>query len=300
MLYSICNCIRGPSSISRVPSSQKRQLRKFALIVALASALEAGLGTGTYTAYAQQAPDPRVADLVQAGELRVGLGLGVLMSAIKDPITGELRGVALEVGRALAARMGLKFVVVEYPRPGAVFEGIRINAWDVAFLVMDPARAEQVYFSQPYLQTDFTYLVPAGSVIRKVADADQPGVRIAVPRGDGSDLYLTRTLKRAELVRTDTHAAALELLRTGGADAKASPRSVLLENSPELPGSRVLDDGFAVIFLAALVPKGRAERLAYVNEFIEEAKASGLIKRVIESVGLQGVQVAPAGKPGPK
>jgi polar amino acid transport system substrate-binding protein len=257
-------------------------------------------GIGAQTTVAQQTQDPRVADLVQAGVLRVGLGLGILMSAIKDPATGKVRGAALEMALALATRMGVKLEIVEYPRPGAVIDGLRTNAWDVSCLVMDPERAQQVEFSHPYLQSDFTYMVPAGSKITSVTDVDQSGIRIAVPRGDGSELYLTRTLRHAELIRTDTHAAALELLRTGGADARAAPRSVLMPDSSKLAGSRVLDDGFAVIYFAALVPKGHAARLSYINEFIDDAKASGLITRVISSVGLQGVRVAPAEKSGPR
>jgi len=269
-------------------------MRKFGPVVALALTLGFGIGVETQTAQAQT-QDPRVADLVRAGELRVGLGLGVLMQAVKDPTTGELHGAALEIARALAARIGVKLVTVEYPRPGAVLDGLRTNAWDVSFLVIDPARKEQVDFSHVFLQSDITYLVAAGSSIRTVADVDQNGVRIATPRGDGSDLYLTRALKQAELVRTDSHAAAIELLRTGGADAKASPRFVLMTELPLVPGSRVLNEGFADISYAAIVPKGQAMRLDYVNEFVDEAKASGLVKQIIESLGLQGVRVTPAG-----
>jgi polar amino acid transport system substrate-binding protein len=266
------------------------EMRKLSAIVALVFALGSAL-----QAHAQQSHDPRVADLVQAGVLRFGLGLGTPMTAIKNPTTGEVKGVALELGRALAARIGVKFTSVEYPRPGAVIDGLRANAWDVSMLVFDPERAQQVDFSNAYLQSDLTYLVPPGSSIHSVADVDKPGIRIAVPRGDGSDLYLTRTLKHAELIRTDSHAAAVDLLRTGGADAKSSPRPVLMEESSTLPGSRVLDDGYAEIYFAALVPKGQTARLTYVNEFIEDAKASGLVGRIIEAIGLQGVRVAPAG-----
>jgi polar amino acid transport system substrate-binding protein len=99
---------------------------------------------------------------------------------------------------------------------------------------------------------------------------------------------------RAKLTRTESHTAAIELLRSGGADAKASPRPVLIADSAALPGSRILDDGFADIRFAALVPKGQAARLACINEFIEDAKASGLVTRIIETAGLQGVRVAPA------
>lgn len=272
-------------------------MRRFTSWVVLAAALSAATGAGVQTAFAQASQDPRVADLVRAGELRVGLGLGVLMQAVRNPATGELRGAALEMARALAARIGVRLVAIEYPRPGAVMDGLRIDAWDVSFLVFDPARTDQVDFSHAFLQSDITCLVAPGSLVRSVADADQTGVRIAVPRGDGSDLYLSRTLKRAELVRTDSHAAAVDLLRTGRADAKVSPRFVLMTESPAVPGSRVLDDGFADISYAAIVPRGQAARLAYVNEFIEDAKQSGLVKRIIESLGLQGVQVAPAKKP---
>ena len=241
----------------------------------------------------QQAPDPRVADLVKAGKLRVGLGVGSPALAIKDPVTGEMRGPALDLSRALAARIGIELQPVEYPRPGAIMEGIRNNAWDVTFFVIDPVRAAEGDFSPPYMQSDFTYLVPAGSSIRNVADADQSRVRIAVPRGDASDLRLSKILNRAELVRTDSLAAAVELLRTGQAGAYAAGRTVLLALADQLPGSQVLKDGFAVISYAALVPKGNAGHLAYVSEFIEEAKASGLVKQTIERAGLRGVKVAP-------
>ena len=271
-------------------------MRRREFIRAFAIALAAATGIDEQTAFAQATQDPRVVDLVRAGELRVGIGLGVLMQAVKNPTTGELRGAALEVARALAARIGVQLVTVEYPRPGAVLDGLRTHAWDVPFLVIDPTRMDEVDFSHAFLQSDYTYLVAPGSPIRSVTDADQAGIRIAVPRGDGSDLYLSRTLKRAELVRADSHAAAVDLLRTGGADAKASPRFVLLTERPVVPGSQVLDNGFADISFAAIVPKGQATQLAYVNEFVEDAKASGLVERIIESLGLQGVKIAPAEK----
>jgi len=269
----------------------RRMTRAFALsatVLSLVTVLTSVAPAQTALAQPDQ-HDPRVADLVRAGELRFGLGLGVLTQAVKNPATGELRGAALELGRALAARIGVRLVIVEYPRPGAVLDGLRTNAWDISFLGIDPSRVEQVDFSHPLFQSDMTYLVAPGSPIQSVADADQPGIRIAVPRGDQSDLYLSRTLKRAKLIRTDSHAAAVDLLRTGGADAKASPRYVLMAELPAVPGSRVLDEGFADHPFAAIVPKGHAARLAYVNEFVEQAKVSGLAKRIIESLGLNGV-----------
>ncbi|MGA2999281.1 transporter substrate-binding domain-containing protein [Bradyrhizobium sp.] len=263
--------------------------------IALVTALAVAFGASG-TSLAQQQPDPRVADLVQSGALRVGLGIGSLTTATRDPATGEVKGPALELGRALAARMGIQFVSVEYPRPGAVIDGLRAGAWDVSILIVDPVRAEQVDFSHPFMQTDLTYLVAAGSTIQNAGDADHQGIRIAVARGDTSDLYLTRALKQAQLVRTDSIAAAVELLRTGAVNAVALNRPSLIAQSAALPGSRVLNDGFADIYSAMAVPKGHDGRLAYINEFIEDAKASGLVRRMIETLGMQGVRAAAAAK----
>jgi polar amino acid transport system substrate-binding protein len=262
--------------------------------IALAAVLVVALG-GSVTSFAQHAPDPRVADLAQSGALRVGVGLGSLTTAIKNPTTGEVKGPALELGGALAARIGIQFVPVEFPRPGAVIDGLRANAWDISILIADPTRAEQVDFSNPFLQSDLTYLVAPGSTIQSVADADQPGIRIGAARNDTSDLQLTRALKRAELVRTDSIAAALELLRTGGVNAIALNRPSLIAQSATLPGSRVLSDGFADFYSAVAVPKGHDGWLAYINEFVEDAKVSGLVNRMIEKLAMQGVRVAPPG-----
>jgi polar amino acid transport system substrate-binding protein len=247
-----------------------------------------------FTAQAQQAPDPRVADLIRSGKLRIALGLGSPVLAIKDPKSGEVRGPALDLARVLATKIGVQLEPVEYPRPGAILQGVQNNEWDVTFLVGEPARLAQADFSPPYMQTDFTYLVPAGSAKHSAADIDQQGVRIAVPRGDGSDLRLTNMLKHAELVRMDSITAIIETLRMGQIDAYAAPRAVLLGLSAQVPGSRVLEDGFGEIVFVAMVPKGKAAHIAYVSEFIEEAKSSGLVQQTIDRHGLKGIQVAGA------
>jgi polar amino acid transport system substrate-binding protein len=167
----------------------------------------------------------------------------------------------------------------------------------VTFLVIDPERATDADFSSPYMESDFTLLVLVGSAIRNFADADQPGIRIGVPRGDAVDLRLTRIVKQAELVRVDNQTAGADLLRTRRVHAYAAPRPALLGMSIHLSGSHVLEDSFATISFAAFVPKGHAGRLAYVSEFLEEAKASGLIKSFIERADLRGMKVASPAKP---
>lgn len=268
-----------------------------ALMLALTLALGIAAGViGEQILNAQQVSDPRVADLVRAGRVRVGLGL-VPTFATKDPVTGELRGVAMELARALAARLGVEVVPVEYPSPPSVLEGLKADAWDIGFLGIDPARLAQADFSPPYLQVDSTYLVPAGSSIRNVADADNPGLRIVVTRNSVEDFALTRMLKGAELVRVETIGAGFDVLHAGNAEVFAIPRPTALQFSARLPGSRVVEDRFHAVFHGIAVPKGQAGRLAYVSEFIEEAKASGLVQRSVERAGLRGVQVAPVGTP---
>ena len=237
--------------------------------------------------------DSRVADIVRAGKVRVGVGVVAPHWAVKDPQTGQLRGVAVDIARALAKRIGVELVTVEYPSPPAVLSGLKDSAWDVGFLAIDPSRATVLDFSPPYLQIDATYLVPDGSSIQNVADADQPGVRIAVTSRSVEEIVLSRSLKRAELRSVDTISAGFDLVREKKADALAAPRPALLPLSSRLSGSRVLEDRFHAAFGAMAVPKGQTARLSYIAEFAEEIKTSGLVQRAIEGGNVRGVQVAP-------
>jgi polar amino acid transport system substrate-binding protein len=171
-------------------------------------------------------------------------------------------------------------------------EGLNGGACDVGFLGIDPSRIAEVDFSPPLMEVDWTYLVPAGSSIHSVADADRPGVRIAVVRHHAMDLALSRILKHAEPVRAETPDDTFEVLRAGHADVQAGVRPALLNYSAQLPGSRVLEDRYGSNSVAMVVPRGQAERLAYISDFVEEAKASGLVQRAIERAGLRGIRVA--------
>jgi polar amino acid transport system substrate-binding protein len=234
--------------------------------------------------------DSRVADLVRAGKIRVGL---FPPQYIKDPITGELCGVFVEIVRALGARIGAEVVLVEQPTPRQVVDCLNGGACDIASLGFDPSRVAQVGgFSPPLLQVDYTYLVPARSSICSAVDADHPGVRIAVVRDHASTLALRRILREAEEMEAETVDAAFDLLRAGHVDAWASVRPALLDYSGRLSGSRVLADSYGTNLPALVVAKGQTARLAYLSEFIEEAKASGLVQRAIERAGHAGYQVA--------
>jgi polar amino acid transport system substrate-binding protein len=240
------------------------------------------------------AADPRAAELVRAGRIRLAL---FLPQYTKDSATGELRGlgmgfVALEIAGALAARLGVDVWPVELPTPPKALECVKTGTCDIAFLGIEPGRAAAIDFSPPVVQFDFSLLVPAGSSIHTVTAADRPGIRIAVVRHHASTLALSRIIKHAELVGADLPESAFELLRAGEAAALAAPRDQLLAYAVKLRGSRVLEDNYGINNVGIAVTKGRAGLLAYVSEFVDEAKRSGLVARIIERGGLHAFRVA--------
>jgi len=262
-------------------------MKKLLLIVSLTI-------TSMNLAGAQQPLDPRVADLVHAGKIRVGIH----SFYTKDSRTGELKAVStgiifLDIARILGARIGVEVLPVWHPTIPEMLTCLTAGECDVGFMGPDPSRAG-VDFSPPIVQLDYTFLVPAGSSIQRIADADRPNVRIAVVRDHASTLTLSRIFKHAQLTYAATPDPTFELLRNGQADAFASVRSVLLGYAPKLAGSRVLEDHYGANLVGMVVPKGQTARLAYITEFIEQAKASGLVQQAIERSGLPGHQVAPA------
>ncbi len=246
---------------------------------------------------AQPSTDPRVVDIVRAGKLRVGVHLPQF---VREPKTGEIHGhgtgaVIVPIATALAERIGVKLELVGHASPPVLIKCLQDGGCDAGFLGYVPARTKQVDYAPPHILVPFTYLVPPGSAIRSAADADKPGLRIAVVRNHASTHALERIVKHARLVDVEIPDQAFELIRSGQADAYASPRPPILEYAGKLPGSRVLDDRYGANIQAIALPKGQAARVAYVSEFVEAAKASGLVQRAIDSVGGRGIAVAPAG-----
>ena len=239
-------------------------------------------------------PPAARADLTPTGKLRVGLILSNQVLVTKDPSTGELRGVTINLGKALAQRLGVPFEPVGYANPSALVKSFGTNQWDIAFLAFDPARAQEVNFSPPYMEVDNTYLVTANSMVTAVERADQAGVTIAVPERSAPDLFLSRSLKSAQVLRLPGGAeAAIEALRSGNADAYAENAHMLSLYADRLPGSRVLEGRYTVIQHAVATPKGKAAASAYIKTFVEEAKADGTVAEAIRAAGLRRTQVAP-------
>jgi polar amino acid transport system substrate-binding protein len=237
-------------------------------------------------------PEARQA-LAPTGKLRVALQLANPLNVVRDSASGEMTGVAFDLGKELARRIGVPFEPVLYPSVGALLDSGKSGAWDVAFVGFSPARAKEWDFTGLHLEVEFGYLIPAGSAISTIADADRPGIRIAVQEKSGPDVFFSRTLKNAVFVRAPSNPGALEVLKTGKADVMGSIKPVLFEMSKQLPGSRVLDGRPGIDPHAMALPKGRDLGMAYARRFIEEAKSEGLVKAAIERAGLRGVIVAP-------
>ena len=216
-----------------------------------------------------------------------------MLLARKDKASGESRGVAIDLARELGRRLGVPVEIVAYDSVGAMVDGAKADAWDIAFLGADPARAAEISFTAAYVELEATYLVPAGSPLRAVADVDREGVRVAAPTRAAYELFLTRSLKRARLVRAQGADAAVDLLVSGQVEALAGLRQALIAPAAKLPGSRILDGRFMAVQQAVGVPKGRDAGVTYLRGFVEEAKASGLVARAIEKTGARGVSVAP-------
>jgi polar amino acid transport system substrate-binding protein len=240
------------------------------------------------------APEPLAKfDLAPGGKLRAGINFGNVLLTGKDPVTGEPRGVAVDLARELARKLGVPIEIVPFDSAGKMADAVKTGAWDVAFLAADPGRAGGIGFTAPYAQIESTYLVPAGSPLRTIADVDRPGVRIAVSAKSAYDLYLTRALKHAKLVRVPGVHASYELFVAQKLDALAGLRPALVAYNEKHPGSRVLEGSFSTVGQAIGTPKAREAAVAYLRTFVEEAKKSGFVARTIEKNGARGLTVAP-------
>jgi polar amino acid transport system substrate-binding protein len=235
-------------------------------------------------------------DLAPTGKLRVGINYGNPVLARKDPAGGELRGVAADLGRELGRRLDVIVELVGFESAGKLFDAVKVGVWDVAFLAIDPDRETEIDFTAPYVEIEGTYLLPPKSALCLISDVDAEGVRVGVSGGSAYDLYLSRSLKHAQLVRASSPDTTFELIVSGKVDVLAGVRQHLVANAVKLPGARVLDGRFMAIQQALGIPKGHEEGAKYLREFIEDVKTSGFVARAIEKAGVRGVSVPPGVK----
>jgi len=241
-------------------------------------------------------------DLSPTGTLRAVYISTNPVQAFVDPATKEVRGPGADLARELGKRAGVPVTVTGARGVDGVIDAVKNGTADIGFVAFDLVRAEHVDFSQNYSLAQNTYLVPETSPIKSIADVDRAGIRIGVGARDAGDYFLTRTLKAATLVRNDGGVgdAVVKALLAGELDAYAGNRMRLHEAAKKTPGLRLVPDNFYGVEQAVIVPKGETARLAIINRFIDEARASGFIADSIARSGLVGVDVAPAGSRTPK
>lgn len=231
-------------------------------------------------------------ELAPTGKLRVGINLGNFLLTATDPATGEYRGVAVDLGRELGRRLGVPVTIIGYPSPGALADAAKSGAWDVGFLGAEPQRANEIDFTAAYVEIEATYLVPPGSPLKIIADVDREGVRIAISGKSAYDLYLTRNLRHAQLVRIVGADNVFRQFVDDKLEALAGLRPRLVQDHANLPGSRILDGQFTAVQQAIGTPKGRDAGAQVLREFVEDIKATGLVARTIENNGVRGLTVA--------
>ncbi len=232
-------------------------------------------------------------ELAPTGTLRVGVNMSNFLLTRIDPATGRPAGVAVDLGRELAHRLGVPVEIVPYENPGKLADAAKSGAWDVGFLGAEPQRAKEIDFTAAYVEIESTYLVPPGSPIRTIDEVDRTGIRIAVTERSAYDLYLTRNLKHAELVRDQGFDTVFRRFVDEKLDALAGLRPRLIVDQQNLPGSRILDGNFTSVQQAAGTPKGRPAGFAYLKAFIEDVKATGRVAQAIEENDVRGLTVAP-------
>ncbi|HMA74860.1 MAG TPA: ABC transporter substrate-binding protein [Xanthobacteraceae bacterium] len=234
-----------------------------------------------------------IAELAPTGRLRAAINFGNAVLAQRDPAGGTPRGTSAELARELAGRLGVGIDYVTFDAAGKVFEALKAGLWDIAFLAIDPLRSAGIDFTAPYVVIEGTYLVPKDSPLHTIADVDRDGVRIAVAQGSAYDLYLTRTLQHAKLMRQPSGPEALEMFVSDRLEAAGGVRQPIVAFAQAHPDTRVIPGRFMAIEQAMGTVKGREAGIAYLRKFIEEMKASGFVAQALKASGQADAAVAP-------
>lgn len=241
-----------------------------------------------------RAPSAVAGKFAPAGRLRVAINLGNPVLARRDPGSGSLTGVSIDLAENFAQRLGVEVGFVPFDSAGGSVEAVTREEADIGFFAVDPTRGEGITFTAPYLLIEGCYLVRHDSAIRSNEEVDRPGHRIVVGKGSAYDLFLTRELRQARIVRAATSPAVVDLFVEQGIDVAAGVKQQLEAGARRFPGLRLLPGRFMVIRQAMGLPKSRgAEAAAILGRYVEEMKAGGFVARALSRHGIEGVSVAP-------
>ncbi len=236
-------------------------------------------------------PPAARSELTREGTLRAAINTGNSILAVRGA-DGALRGVSVDIANELARRMTVPVSLVPYASAAQTLAGLQRGEWDIGFFAIDPARAGEADFTPPYLFIEGAYVVPAPSPVTTLDGIDRAGMRVVVGQGSAYDLHLTRTLKRATLVRVRTSPVVADELLRGHYEAAAGLRPQLEADAKRLSGLRVLDGSFMRIEQAMAVPRGRTEAQAVLAAFLEILKDNGFLEEALRRHGVQGAALA--------
>jgi polar amino acid transport system substrate-binding protein len=275
--------------------------RLFLSLVIAAMAVQTAIAQTGNAPVTEAVPPQALKDLAPTGTLRAAINFGNGVLAQRGANDQDAKGVSADLARALAKRLGVPIRFVGFDAAGQVFDALankdQAKAWDIAFLAIEPVRAAEIAFTAPYVLIEGTYMVRKDSPLKEVGDVDRPGIRIAVGPKSAYDLYLSRTLKNAQLVRAEIGGgeAMVQLFLRDKLDAAAGVRQPLEEYAKTDPDVRVMSGKFQEIRQAMGTPQGRPAGAAYLKAFVEEMKASGFVGEALAKSG-QKATVAPPEK----
>jgi polar amino acid transport system substrate-binding protein len=239
-------------------------------------------------------PPDAVAQLAPTGKLRAVINVGNAVLAKASAAGGEPSGVSVDLARELARRLGVPLDTTTVTTASMSVDALKSGRVDIGFIAIDPVRAADMDFTAAYVLIEGAYMVPKGSPIRGNAEVDRRGVRVGVGARSAYDLFLTRELKQAEIVRAPTSQAVVDLATTARIDVMAGVKQQLESDAKRLPGWHLLDGRFMVIDQAMATPKGRPAGARYLAAFVEEMKSSGFVASALDRNGIDGAAVAPA------
>ena len=234
-----------------------------------------------------------VAQLAPHGVLRAAINMGNFLLVTGRTASGDPDGCSPDMARAIAESLGVPVQFVPYAKPGELADDAENDKWDIGLIGAEPARAEKIEFTAAYVEIEATYLVPAGSPIKSIAEVDVKGNRIAVTARSAYDLWLERNIHNATLHRGNSQAEVLAMFQNEKMEALAGLRPGLIGDVGKIPGARILDGQFTAVQQAIGTQRRNSKGAAFLHDFVEQAKASGLVASLIKQHNVRGLSVAP-------
>ncbi|HQS15438.1 ABC transporter substrate-binding protein [Reyranella sp.] len=233
------------------------------------------------------------AQLAPTGVLRAGINLSNFLLVTGRSESGDPTGVAPDMAREIAAALGVPVKYVTFKSPGELGDQVGKDVWDIGLIGAEPQRAEKIQFTAAYVEIEATYMVPEGSPIQSIADVDKKGVRIAVSARSAYDLWLVNNIRNATLVQVNGLDAAYEKFMSDKLEVLAGLRPGLLKDVEKAPGLKILEGKFTAVQQAVGTAKANAEGAAFLADFVEKAKKSGMVQGFIDRHKVKGLSVAP-------